>query len=427
MESANPFFTAPSNKKRITLVGLYVAVIGSIMQSSTLSIMLPVAAQEIGGIEYYSLANTVTGVVSIAAMPLWGYIGTRSPAAKVPLFAASLAAGVVCLIGRAFAPSMAAIIVASIPYGLLSAGIFVLGYSIIRDMFEPKMVGTYLGLCGTMMSAGMLVGPVLGGFIMDTLGWRWVCHLIWVVLVVAMVLVLSGVHISKEDAAAIARTGGAFDVAGTVSLMVLLSAVILALSLGTSYLPFGGLPSNVVFAVALVALVALAAIVRRKRERAVIPSTALKNRNVVCLALANFCSMFSNMAVFFFLPLYMVTGMGLSATESGIATTLYSVLGLVMGPIFGRAIGKSGTARGVLSFGITMRIVVAAAFLLYLSPNAPVFGIYVIMFFAGFYSSAHSTSFSAGPQIQIPASVRVQGNSVVQMGQNLGGAVGTAF
>ena len=97
MESANPFFTAPSNKKRITLVGLYVAVIGSIMQSSTLSIMLPVAAQEIGGIEYYSLANTVTGVVSIAAMPLWGYIGTRSPAAKVHLFAASLAAGVVRL------------------------------------------------------------------------------------------------------------------------------------------------------------------------------------------------------------------------------------------------------------------------------------------------------------------------------------------
>ena len=56
------------------------------MQSSTLSTMLPMAAEEIGGKDYYSLASTIGAPLSIAAMPLWGYIAARSPHLKVPLF-----------------------------------------------------------------------------------------------------------------------------------------------------------------------------------------------------------------------------------------------------------------------------------------------------------------------------------------------------
>lgn len=81
----NPFAEAPDGKKRLILFAIFVVILGSMMQSSTLSTMLPMAAGEIGGKDYYSLASTIGAPLSIAAMPLWGYIAARSPHLKVPL------------------------------------------------------------------------------------------------------------------------------------------------------------------------------------------------------------------------------------------------------------------------------------------------------------------------------------------------------
>lgn len=423
---ANPFAAASPTRKRITLIGIYVCVVGAIIQSSTLSTLLPVAAGEIGGMDYYSLGNTLSGIVSVAIMPLWGYLGAKNPALKRPLFAVSLFVGSVVLFARALAPDMMTLVVPSALYGFVSAGVYVLGYSMIRDMYEGAKAGTYLGVCGTMMSVGMLAGPVLGGFLMDIASWRWVCHLIWPILLVGGLLVLFGVRASKQEAAAMASVSGAFDFSGAIAVVVFLTALITGLSLGTTFLPFGTPGSTALFAIAVVALVALVIIVRKKQGDAIIPAPALKDRNTLSFAVANFFCMFSNMAVFFFLPMYIIAVMGCSAGAAGLATSLYSVAGLFLSPIFGRMIGRAGNARGVLSFGCIMRIVVACALLLVVAPDANVFIIYVIMLVAGCYNSVQSSVFSAGPQIQLPAEIRVQGNSIIQVGQNLGGSIGTA-
>ncbi|NTU89572.1 MAG: MFS transporter [Actinobacteria bacterium] len=426
IEIQNPFMAAPSVKKVLTLIGIYIAVVGAIIQSSTLSILLPVAVAEIGGLEYYSLAGTLSGIVSVAVMPLWGYLGAKNPAIKRPLFTLSLLIGAAVLFARALAPTMMALVIPSALYGFVSAGIFVLGYSIIRDMYDARKAGTYLGMCGTMMAIGMLAGPLLGGFIMDVSSWRWVCHLIWPILLIGGLMVFFGVKASKEEAASMASTSGNFDMPGAIAVVVFLATLITGLSLGTRLVPFGSTGSNALFVIAAVALVALILIIRKKQGDAIIPAPALKNRNTLSFGIANFFCMFSNMAVFFFLPMYVITVMQLSATEAGLTITLYSVLGLFLSPIFGRMIGKAGNARGVLSFGCIMRIVVAAALLFFVAPDGNIFVIYVIMLIAGCYNSVQSSSFSAGPQIQLPANIRVQGNSIIQVGQNLGGAIGTA-
>lgn len=425
-EIQNPFQKAPSTKKMLTLIGVYVAIIGSIMQSATLSTLLPVAVGDLGGLEYYPLASTLTGVISIAAMPLWGYFGARNPAIKRPLFAFSLLIGALVVFARAFAPTMMLLVIPAAFYGFVSAGLFVLGYSMIRDMYDSVKSGVYLGTCGTMMAIGMLVGPALGGIIMDTAGWRWVCHLIWPILVIGALLVFFGVKATKEEAEPMARKGGKFDFSGTIAMVIFLATLILGLSLGTSLVPFGSLPSNCLFIVALISLIALIFIVRKKRADAIIPAPALKDRNTLSFTVANFFINFSNMAIFFFIPLYVINVMGLSATEAGLTTTVFSILGLFISPILGRAIGKAGNARGVLTAATIIRILVAIALLLVVSPTVSIWVIYALLFIAGFYNSAQGAGFSAGPQIQLRQEIRVQGNSVIQVGQNLGGAVGTS-
>lgn len=423
----NPFAVAPNSKKMLTLIGIYVCLVGTIFQSATASTLLPMAAAEIGGLDIYSMANNLSGVVGVIAMPLWGYMAAKSPSFKRTLFFLSMLAGVLCMVGRFVAPDMVFMIVVSLLWGLPSAGLYVVGYSMIRDMYDMRVAGTYLGICATFQSIGMLLGPVIGGVVMDFWSWRILCLIIGAVILIGALMVFMGVKVTKEAAAGMVTARGSFDVQGSLAIVVFLGCLICGLSLGSSFLRFGTMGSTVVFVVAALALIWLIIVIMRKKDSAVVPLSALKNRNTVVFTLGSFFSMFSNMAVFFFLPMYVLNVMGLSATEAGLTTTMMSIVGLFMGPIFGRMIGKSANAKGVLALGSILRIVCSIALMIICAPNANIFIIYAIMVVAGFYSTSYGVVFSAGPQIQLPENIRVQGNSIIQLGQNFGGSVGTAI
>lgn len=426
-EVVNPYALAKSSKKLLTLIGIYVCLIGTIIQSSTASTLLPIAAAQIGGMDIYSLANNLSGVVGVVAMPLWGYIVAKNPAAKKIMFVLSMICGIVCLCGRAVSPNMFIFIVFSLFWGFPSAGLYVVGYSMVRDMYDARSAGTYLGICATMQSIGMLVGPVLGGVVMDVWSWQAMCVIMAIIIAIGAVLVFVGVSVTKEQAAAFATAHGSFDVNGTLAVVVFLGCLICGLSLGGSFLRFGTMMSNIVFVVAALALVWLIVVIMRKKDNAVIPLSALKNRNTVVFTFGSFFSMFSNMAVFFFLPMYVLNVMNCSATQAGLTITMMSIAGLFMGPIYGRMIGKAANAKGVLAFGSVLRIVIAIVLMLYCAPDANIIILCVIMFIAGFYNTTYGVVFSAGPQVQLSESVRVQGNSIIQLGQNFGGSVGTAI
>ena len=107
-------------------------------------------------------------------------------------------------------------------------------------------------------------------------------------------------------------------------------------------------------------------------------------------------------------------------------SALMAVLGLFLGPIFGKMIAKSGNAKGVMTLGNIVRIIVMGAFVFVLVPGVPVWVIYILMFVAGIFNSQQTVTQSAGPQIQLTPDLRTLGNSVVQLGSNLGAGIGMA-
>ncbi|MDR2434122.1 MAG: MFS transporter [Treponema sp.] len=420
----NPYLAQPKGRKTITLVGIYFGFIASLMQSASLSTLLPVAATEIGGEDIYPLASIVVSIISVMAMPLYGYIGASRPRAKPMLVVLSLSVGgFLMLLIRAFALNMWIVVITSFFYGLVSAGLFVIGFSLIRDMFEQAVAGTYLGLVGSFMSFGMLAGPAISGVIMDTLGWRAVCHLLWVLFAVSAVLVFCGVRITKEESEKMATAGASFDLPGAVFMMLFMTGFILFLSLGSRYVPFGTPGNWALIAVMAAGLAGLVTVIRRKKGAAIIPSTVLADRNTMVFVICNFLLAGSSMAVFFFMPTYVLYVMRGTATQAALTTTLMSVLGLFLGPVFGRMIARAGSAKFVLTIGTVVRIAVTLLFILLLKPATPLMLVYVLMLLAGFYNSQQTITFSTGPQIQIRPEIRVLGNSVVQVGQNLGSAV----
>ncbi len=433
-EHFNPFMEAPSIKKTMTLVGIYLAVIANLMVSTTNSVVLPAAAAEIGGMDIYGLAQGISGILGVCAMPVFGFIGARNPAAKRLLAGGALAVGAVVILVRTLATNMMMIIAVNVFWGLVSAGVFAIGFTMIRDMYEKNQAGLRLGLVGTMMSIAMLVGPLGGGFIVDRVGWRFFCAILLVFLVASSALILCGVKATKEQAAFLAVKGGSFDFAGTVAIMVFLGGLMIALSMGGNYVPFGSALNTALLIISVVALIALAIIIKKKGDDAIVPANALKDRNTLVFTGANMLHNFGAMTISFFIPGFIMRTLATDPTvvalgpalAGGIASALMAVLGLFLGPIFGKIIAKNNSAKGVMIFGNVFRVVIMAAFVLVLVPGVPVWVIYILMFLAGIFNSQQTVTQSAGPQIQLKPSLRTIGNSVIQLGQNLGSAIAMA-
>jgi hypothetical protein len=220
---------------------------------------------------------------------------------------------------------------------------------------------------------------------------------------------------------------------GAISITIFLACLIFALSM-TSFFPLGGLISNILFVAAAVGLAVFVMDILRKKDAAFVPIKVFRDRNSIVFAVCNFLSNFSIMSLIAFLPAYIRAGLSQDPVVQFIGTglasllpsTLSALLGLVLGAIFGRMIAKSGNARTVLTIGTITRIVVYTCFLLlFLGVFGTVSYIFicVLMFVLGVALIVNNVSYSAGPQIQIAPEMRVQSNSIIQLGQNLGSGV----
>lgn len=432
----NPFQQAPNAKKMCTLVGVYLGVIANLMVSTTNATLLPAAAADIGGMGIYGLAQSISGVLGVCAMPIFGFIAARNPHLKRTLLGSGLAVGALVILARCLAPNFWVIVVASVFWGFVSAGVFVVGFSMIRDMFDREKAGFYLGLNGTMMSIAMLAGPFLGGIIVDRVGWRAWCWVVFAALALAFVVVqFFGIKATKEQCAPLAVKGGSFDWAGGAAVTVFLAMVILVLSFGGSYVPFGSVASCAMIAVGIVALIALVIVVSKKRDDAIVPLSALKDRNTLVFAGYNLLGNLGHMSITFFVPsfvmLQLVSDPIVQTVGPALAGNLVSVslavLGLFLGPVWGKMIAKDRNAKRSMMIGNAARIVVMVALLFVLTPSTPAWVIYLIVFIAGIYNSNIQVVMSAGPQIQLKPELRVTGNSLVQLGQNLGAGIGVAL
>jgi MFS family permease len=418
----NPFLTAPLAKKMMTLIGIYIVLVAALLISSCNSILLPAAAKEIGGVEYYPLVTSLTGVLGIAFLPLYGYIAAKSPSSKRMLIVISFVVSGVIMFSRGFANNMWFIIIPSFFFSVYGPAIYVLGYSTIRDMFDAKQAGVFLGLAGTMMSVGMLIGGPLIGALIDMTGWRLPYLIFGPLFIIAALLVLFGVKVSKDEVRHMVSTSSLFDLPGAAATVIFLTAFILVFSLG-DIAPFGSPVNNALLIVTAVALLSLIAVIMKKKAEAFIPSVVLTDSNTLCLTSYNFFSTFSTMAIYVFLPLYVTYILRQPSTMAGLTITCMSIAGLFLSPIYGRMIGKSLNARSVAVFVTGVRVVMLVAFIFLLKPTSSIYLVFGLMLVFGIASGGASVVPAVGPQVQILPEKRQLGNSVVQLGSSFGSSI----
>ena len=160
-------------KKLLLLAAMYLSAIGTMVFSGTDSVLLPKAAEQFGALDYYSVALPLSSIVTIVMMPLSGFLMARNPTIKIKLFVVEWLITVVGGIVMACAQNYAMIVLGMMLARMCFPAVYVCGFTIIRELYDAKQAGIYMGLMNTVMLASNIIVPTLGGAVVDGFGWRW--------------------------------------------------------------------------------------------------------------------------------------------------------------------------------------------------------------------------------------------------------------
>jgi EmrB/QacA subfamily drug resistance transporter len=248
------------------------------------------------------------------------------------------------------APSDTALVAFRALQGVGAAFMMPATLSIITQAFPPEQRGTAIGTWAGVSALALAIGPVVGGFLTESVSWRAIFFINPPIAAIALVVTLFAAKESRDE-----TVGHRVDFAGIAALTVGLTSLVLALVEGNAW--HWGSPRVVgLFVLALVALVGFVQIERRVRAP-MIDFAFFRSRTSLGANLVGFLVTFAMFAQFFFVTLYMQNVLNYSPLQTGLRFLPSTLVIIVMGPLAGRLTDKVGP-RPLMTLGL---IVVAAA------------------------------------------------------------------
>jgi EmrB/QacA subfamily drug resistance transporter len=218
--------------------------------------------------------------------------------------------------------------------------------AIVTNSFPPEQRGRAFGLVSTMTYLGLSVGPSLGGWLTQTLGWRTVFYIN--VPVGMLALFLSMLFIPKDPAFGIKQR---FDLPGAITFMVGLVALMFGLNKGAEW--GWGSPLVLGTLIGAICLLILFIFIERHASAPMLDLSLFKIplfSTSTINAVLNYICVFS---LIFLIPFYLIQGRGFNPAEAGLLLTSQPVIMAIFAPISGTLSDKFGSRRpGMLGMGL---------------------------------------------------------------------------
>ena len=317
----------------IVLAGVMAGMLLFALDQGIVGTALPRIVSELGGLDRLSWVVTAYLLTSTATTPLWGKISDLY--GRRLIFQVAI---VIFLLGSALSglsQNMGQLIAFRALQGVGGGGLFAIALSIIGDVIPPRERGRYQGYFGAVFGVSSVAGPLLGGWLTDGPGWRWIFYINLPVGLAALVVTSAVLKMP------VVRRQHKIDYLGAAAIVAAVTCLLL-------YLDWRGNAYGWTEGVAMVLLggaVALAAgfvAIERRAAEPIIPLRLFRNR---IFSVGNAFAFLAGIAMFgtiIFLPVYLQTVKGFSPTQSGLAL-LPAIVGIFSTSITsGQLISRTG-------------------------------------------------------------------------------------
>lgn len=318
------------------MIGLVLAMLTSMLSNSIIGTALPTIVGELGGQDRLAWVATAGLLTMTASTPVWGKLSDIW--GRKLLFQIALGIFVVASICAGLAQDMNMLIIARACQGLGIGGLATLPNIILGDVIPPRERGRYSGFIGMVFGVSTVIGPLVGGFLVDSpLGWRW-CFLITVPLaLVAFVVIQFLLNVPT-----LPRRGSPVDWMGAGLIFSAASSLIILLSLGGTQIAWAS-PLAIALGVATLALTVGAVVTERRAKEPIIPARLFGNRTFVLSALGSVCVGGMMFGLIIYMPQYLQMVHGMSPTVSGMM--MLPLIGSFLTTSIGSGFAVSGTGR----------------------------------------------------------------------------------
>jgi EmrB/QacA subfamily drug resistance transporter len=328
--------------RRLTAVtlGVMFSLFMAAVEVTVVATAMPTIIAQLGGLARYSWVFSAYMVASTTTIPLYGKLSDIYGRKPVFLTAMGLFLAGSILSGQS--RSMAELIGFRALQGLGSGGLMPLSFIIIGDLFSFEQRARMQGLFSGVWGVASIIGPLIGGFLVDQLSWRWVFYINVVPGLIAGALFWAA---WRESPGHESKTSLPIDYMGAAFLTT--GVVVMLLGLFKLQTPVG-------WAMIFSSVVLFLALLKIERAAAdpILPLPLFRDR---LFAVGTAQGLFGGWAMFgstSFVPLFVQMSLGKSATVAG-STLTPMMLGWVFASIIGSRLLLHFSYRSIVLVGMS--------------------------------------------------------------------------
>lgn len=315
---------------------LLVVMFLSAMDQTIVGTALPTIVGDLGGASHMAWIVTAYTLAVTVAMPVYGKLGDLVGRKNLFLIAITL-----FLVGSALcgtAQSMGQLIAWRFLQGLGGGGLMISSQVIVGDLIPPRLRGTYTAPIGAMFGIASVLGPIIGGWLTDSISWHWV---FWVNLplgIIAFVAITRSLQLPKRSLSA------PIDWLGLALMNLGAVLIVLVATFGGSQLEWTS-PVLIAMLVAAAASWAVLPLVEKRAIAPMLPVEVMTNRTFILTTVQGMLAMGGIVGASLYLPTFLQMSHGYSATISGLLLVPQSIGMLSAGLFSGAMVARTGHYR----------------------------------------------------------------------------------
>ncbi len=335
-----------NNKTAILLIATLASFLTPFMGTS-INIALPIIAHELA-VNAILLSWITTAFFLTSAMFAIPFGRIADIYGMKKIFTYGIVILTIASFLAAISPSAELLIITRIIQGIGSAMIFVTGLAIITSVFPPQERGKAIGINITAVYAGLVMGPVLGGFLTQYMGWRSIFYLIVPLGLLVIALVFWKM---KGNEWAVCK-GEKIDYWGSLLYILMLALILVGFSNIT------GTPGILMVILGIVGFIGFVMWELRVEDPVLEVRLFFKNRRFAFSNLATLISYMGLFAVGFLLSLYLQFIKGFDPNVTGLILVVQTVFMVIISPIVGKLSDKfdpgklASLGMGIITIGL---------------------------------------------------------------------------